>query len=250
MGELIDLNSQIPDSRIPSLIARDTETTAAIAAHVAAADPHPTYLTQTEGDGLYRARLTALTDVDIPATIARDTEITAAIAAHVAAADPHPTYLTQTEGDGLYRARLTALTDVDIPATIARDTEITAAIAAHVAIVDPHPVYLTQAEGDGRYPVFTQTIIETLTPATQGAVIWFAHGLVVTKIQTITSLINVNLSNAAGFMPFIPPGGLIGLPGYFYTIHVEMNNICLRLHATDSANILSKSIKVVVGSVL
>ncbi|WP_341738735.1 hypothetical protein [Microcoleus sp. CAWBG640] len=102
MGNLIDLNSQIPDSRIPAGIARDTETTAAINAHIVAVDPHPIYLTQAEGDGRYRQTATALTDADIPAAIARDVEVTAAVTAHVAAADPHPVYLTQAEGDGRY----------------------------------------------------------------------------------------------------------------------------------------------------
>lgn len=102
MGILIDLNSQIPDSRIPSGIARDTETTAAINAHTTAADPHPIYLTQTEGDARYRQSAVALVDGDIPAGIARDTETTVAINAHAAAADPHPIYLTQAEGDSRY----------------------------------------------------------------------------------------------------------------------------------------------------
>ncbi len=53
MGELIDLNSQIPDNRIPAGVARDTETTAAINAHVAEADPHAQYLLQAEGDARY-----------------------------------------------------------------------------------------------------------------------------------------------------------------------------------------------------
>lgn len=44
----------IQDSDIPSSIARDTEVTAAIAAHAAASDPHPVYLTQTEGDARYQ----------------------------------------------------------------------------------------------------------------------------------------------------------------------------------------------------
>lgn len=59
---------------------------AAIEAHEAAANPHPQYLTQAEGDALYAAA----------------SAITAAINAHVAASDPHPTYLTQTEGDARY----------------------------------------------------------------------------------------------------------------------------------------------------
>jgi hypothetical protein len=43
----------IPDNRLPASIARDTEVTAAVAAHEAAGNPHPQYLTQAEGDALY-----------------------------------------------------------------------------------------------------------------------------------------------------------------------------------------------------
>lgn len=94
MGNLIDLNSQIPDSRIPDGIARDSETLAAINAHVGSNDPHPIYLTQIEGDARYRQTTAALTDADIPSAIARDTEYIAADAAHVAAANPHPGMIT------------------------------------------------------------------------------------------------------------------------------------------------------------
>ena len=100
MGELTNLNPlTITDGDIPALIARDSETTAAIAAHEAKADPHPVYLTQAEGDGRYRQSTVALVDADIPAAIARDSETTAAIAGHTALADPHPglwTRITQT----------------------------------------------------------------------------------------------------------------------------------------------------------
>ena len=78
------------------------EALGAVAAHVAAADPHPGYLTQAEGDSRYRQSATALTDGDIPAGIARDSEVAAAIGAHEAAADPHPGYLTAAEGDAAY----------------------------------------------------------------------------------------------------------------------------------------------------
>ncbi|MEG3913573.1 hypothetical protein QT979_08565, partial [Microcoleus sp. w2-18bC1] len=100
-------------------IARDSEVTAAITAHTSAADPHPAYLTQTEGDARYRQSSVALTDSDIPAAIARDSEVTAAITAHTSAADPHPAYLTQTEGDARYfrgRSQTYTLDPPSIPA--------------------------------------------------------------------------------------------------------------------------------------
>lgn len=59
---------------------------AAIAAHLAAVDPHTQYLTQTEADALY----------------ASAAAITAAINAHLADGDPHPQYLTTAEGNAAY----------------------------------------------------------------------------------------------------------------------------------------------------
>lgn len=88
---------------------------ATMAAHVAAPDPHPQYVTSAEGNAAYAA-------IGAPA---------AAVAAHVAAGDPHPQYLTSTEGNAAY--------------------ETAGAVAAHVAAANPHPVYLTQAEGDAAY---------------------------------------------------------------------------------------------------
>jgi hypothetical protein len=75
---------------------------AAVTAHEGAADPHPGYLTQAEGDGRYRQTATPLADGDIPAGIARDSEVAAAISAHENAPDPHPAYLTPAEGDAAY----------------------------------------------------------------------------------------------------------------------------------------------------
>lgn len=43
------------DGDIPASIARDSEVTSAIAAHEGGANPHPTYLTQAEGDAAYAA---------------------------------------------------------------------------------------------------------------------------------------------------------------------------------------------------
>jgi hypothetical protein len=63
--------ASLADSDIPSTITRDSELTSAIAAHEAAADPHPDYATSA--------------DVGI------------AITAHAGEADPHPGYTTAAE---------------------------------------------------------------------------------------------------------------------------------------------------------
>jgi len=125
MGRLTDLNppKALTDADIPGGVARDAEVTAAITAHVNAVDPHPVYLTATEGDARYRQSTTALTDADIPGGVARDAEVTAAITAHVNAADPHPVYLTATEGDARYLRALTTTFSIDLPNMVANSLE-------------------------------------------------------------------------------------------------------------------------------
>lgn len=57
-----------------------------ISAHEAASNPHPSYLTQAEGDAAYEAMGTG----------------SSLIASHLAASDPHSQYQTQAEGDARY----------------------------------------------------------------------------------------------------------------------------------------------------
>lgn len=45
----LDVSGTIPDAQIPSTIARDTEITSAVSAHVAAADPHTGYIRKIGG---------------------------------------------------------------------------------------------------------------------------------------------------------------------------------------------------------
>lgn len=100
---------------LPPELAWDSEVVAAVNAHLAATDPHPSYLTQVEGDGRYRQTAVALTDADIPAAIARDAEVASAIANHIAATDPHPTYLTVAEADRRYQLILpTSIVQVQV----------------------------------------------------------------------------------------------------------------------------------------
>ena len=153
----LDSSGFVPDGQLAPGIARDTEITAAINAHLAAGDPHPQYLTPTEGNAAY--------------------EPIGAVAAHVAAADPHTQYQREVEKDAasgyagldasarLVLARLplagadgqflvrrvgamtyATLVDTDIPATIARDSEVTAAITTHEGAADPHVGYQKESE--------------------------------------------------------------------------------------------------------
>jgi hypothetical protein len=64
----------IDDARIPAGIARDTEVTAAITAHEAAADPHPQYLTPAEANAVYAAfvNLARIPELIIAGAVTRD----------------------------------------------------------------------------------------------------------------------------------------------------------------------------------
>jgi len=94
------LNYFVPEPAV------DSKITASMQSHLAAPDPHPVYLTPTEGNAAYEPKGT--------------------MAAHVAAADPHPIYLTAVEGTAAYEAKGT--------------------VAAHEAAANPHPGYLQPTE--------------------------------------------------------------------------------------------------------
>jgi len=70
---------------------------AAVAAHEAAADPHPVYLTGAEGTATFAPISHAHTIGDLPATVATDAEVATAVANHEAAADPHTGYQKESE---------------------------------------------------------------------------------------------------------------------------------------------------------
>jgi hypothetical protein len=116
---------------VPTIDLSSYATDADLAAHAAAADPHPTYLTQAEADALYSV-LTHTHDI-----YATDADL----AAHAAAANPHPVYLTQAEGEGLFLP-LAHQPGTDPHPQYATDTDL----ANHVADANPHPVYATDAD--------------------------------------------------------------------------------------------------------
>lgn len=80
-------------------LAADPAFTASMTAHVAAADPHPVYLTAAEDAIIMAAHVVAADPHPGYMTTAEDAAI---MSAHVAAADPHPTYLTAAEGNAAY----------------------------------------------------------------------------------------------------------------------------------------------------
>jgi len=97
----LDGAGTVPDAQIPAAIARDAEVSAAIAAHEAAGDPHPTYTTGAEASVIAAA----------------------AVAAHEAASDPHAVYQKESEkGAANGYASLDANGAVGEPAKKIRET--------------------------------------------------------------------------------------------------------------------------------
>lgn len=84
------------------------EPAGAVAAHVAASDPHPQYLTGDEGDASYADLVHTHTQSDVTGLAAalagKEATGTAAsaVSAHVSATDPHTQYHTDTRGDARY----------------------------------------------------------------------------------------------------------------------------------------------------
>jgi len=76
MGRLTNLNppKALTEADMPGTMATDTEVTAAINAHTSAADPHPQYLVQSEGDARYLRALTTTFSIDLPSMAANSLE--------------------------------------------------------------------------------------------------------------------------------------------------------------------------------
>lgn len=131
------------------LAEANAEATAAtaLAAHVAAADPHPVYLTAAEGNAAYDALGAAAAAA--AASQPLDSDLTAIAALATTAFGRSLLELANAAAGRTALALGTAATsatgDFDAAGTAA------AAVAAHEAASDPHPGYLTATEGNAAY---------------------------------------------------------------------------------------------------
>lgn len=110
---------------------------AALAAHIAAANPHAVYLTEAEADAFYDQLGDAL----------------AAVAAHEGLADPHPQYLTAAEANAAYQAldaTLTALAGLNGTAGLVEQTGVDAFTKRALGVAAGTSVP-TRADADTRY---------------------------------------------------------------------------------------------------
>lgn len=176
------------------LNSSDITVDARIAAHAAAADPHPTYLQTAEGDARY-----SLTSHNHSGTYDPAGTASSAVSTHAAAADPHTGYQKESEKGAASgyapldasgkvpsanlptivtdHGTLTGLADDDHPqyalANGTRGTfEVAGAVAAHVAAGDPHPQYLTAAEGQA----IKEVAVGTVAPTDPLVLFWIDEG--------------------------------------------------------------------------
>jgi len=137
-----DVNKPVSTAQAAALAVKadTTAVVAAVAAHEAAVDPHPSYLTAAEGNAAY-------------ATVAQGAKADSAV---------QPAGLTKA-AVGLGNVDNTS--DANKPVSTAQaaalavkadTTAVVAAVAAHEAAADPHPSYLTAAEGNAAYATAAQ----------------------------------------------------------------------------------------------
>lgn len=135
----------------------------AVATHEAASDPHPQYLTQSEGDARYPLKTAVYTKSE--ADTAVDARFTALVNAAPGALDTLGEIAAQLQADESAAAALTTAVAGK------ENTGVAAALlSAHTGAIDPHPQYLTQSEGDGRYPLAANVYTKSETDTAIGGV--------------------------------------------------------------------------------
>lgn len=146
-----------------------------LAAHLAASDPHPQYLTPAEGAAAYDALGAAA----------------AAVGAHVAAGDPHPQYLTVAEGSAAYQPLAAVLTNTTASFTAAQETKLSG-IATGATANSTDAFLLARANHTGTQAASTITGLATV--ATSGSAADLTGTLGAARMPALTG----DVTTAAG----------------------------------------------------
>lgn len=217
MGELIDLNLKaVTDADIPSTIARDTETAAAIAGH----SLHPTLRRLDFGSSLGNLSgfYEGLNSLNVPTQVGGLSNWVHLIECRHS--DPNNNYALQIASSffdqNLYSRSLNG----------AGGTSWN-----KIAFFSEIP---------------KQKIIAVTSGIVQGAMTSSVHGLDQLKIIGFRALMRINQSISAGFIPLILPGGLAGLTGYNYSAQLDAGSCIVRLHPTDSSWLLSRTVTFII----
>lgn len=153
---------------------------AAIAAHVAAADPHATYMTSAEVDSSIAAHAGAADPHPTYLTAAEGNaayEATGAVATHAAAGDPHTGYQKESEKsaasgyaslDGTTKVPIAELPTGTTGTTVALGNAAAGLIATHEAAADPHAGYVLESLVDAAGDLIVGTADNTVGRLAKG----------------------------------------------------------------------------------
>lgn len=235
MGKLINLNP-LTDTDIPETIARDTETTAAIAAHVAATDPHPSLWTR-----ITNAFLT-LTGGQ---TIIKN--------------NPAMSIFSYASGQNHLECRTTNGSN---PVLGFHRSGFSATALYHLGYGD-NSLRIRNADGfdgaiihegniaskivtnrlDNNLTIIKQKLVTGITPATPGYSV--TTGLNIDPNNLIGFICMVGVDQGGGsILWLIPPG--FPSPGYAFTASIYAGALNVRPGSTDSANMLNRPFKALI----
>lgn len=189
----------VPD--LPSGAATDPEVTAAVNAHVAAADPHPSlwqrivagFLSLTGGQRILRNNPpignTSFFGGANHIELTTDNGSNPILAFHKGGVSATSLYHS---GYGNNSLRIRNADGYD--SALLHDSN-------HVDTTDPHPQYLLQSEADARYRqnsvAVADKVIAGQTSATQGGSVNIPHGLDASKILSVTARVEMTSGQAA-----------------------------------------------------
>ena len=164
------------DANKPVSTAQATAIATAVTNHESASDPHPQYLTSTEGNAAYQpldGDLTAVAGLAGAGFAVRTTTNTWATRSLTT---PPTSGRAITNQDGVFGSPSFTYTDKGSDA-----------VATHVAASDPHPQYLTPAEGNAAYQPLDADLSAVAALTTNGIMVRTGAGTVATRFIAVST---------------------------------------------------------------
>lgn len=240
MGTLTNLNG-ITEPQIPAAIARDAEVAAAIAAHTAAADPHPVYLTQTEGNERYRDYATQIFNtttksvgLSFGSIVSNSNESGIESRAATTASAAYMIF----HRPGIFAIHFGIDTDNKLKVGGWSMGQV-----SHEIIHDGNIASKTVTRLDDNATVVKQKLVTGTTPTTPGNAISTNLNINPNNILGFTCMVGVD-QGGGHILWLVPPG--FPSPGYAFTASILAGALNVRPGSTDSANMLNRPFKALI----